>query len=440
MYLALETVDSSYLDRVKNGEGELYKPDSLDMAGIAGGNNNPQARPESKDQAENTTDSSTGASKIASSDADKSNDNSSVVSQEMPGEAANNGPPAFGDGGNLPFGGAGGNGPGGGMQADDAVSLIYSDDNESSYASIFDNSETKSDVEDHNRVIKAIKNLNEGTDLEQYVDIDSVLRYLAAHTAVVNLDSYSSNMGHNYYLYENDGQISILPWDYNMAFGGFQSHSANDVVNFPIDTPVSGVSMEDRPLISKLLEQPEYMQKYHQYLQQIIDGYFSEGQFEKRIDQIDALISSYVEKDPSALYTYEAYKTAVSELKELGTLRGESIQGQLDGTIPSTTQDQESAADKLIDASSVNLTALGGETGEKGGQDIGGNADESGGKTGGISALGGMDAQTMQKIMEIFGSAENNTLTEAQRTQLKDLGLTDAQISEMLQRGQSPSK
>lgn len=117
--------------------------------------------------------------------------------------------------------------------------------------------------------LEALKALSEGQDLEKYFDVDQILRYFAAHTVVVNLDSYSSTMAQNYYIYEKNGKLSILPWDYGLAFGGFQSDDASSVVNFPIDTPVSGVSMEDRPLLNKLLENEEYMAKYHEYLQQL---------------------------------------------------------------------------------------------------------------------------------------------------------------------------
>ncbi|MDO7203576.1 CotH kinase family protein [Paraclostridium bifermentans] len=41
------------------------------------------------------------------------------------------------------------------------------------------------------------------------------------NTFLVNLDSYSGGMYHNYYLYEKDGVSEILPWDLNMSFGGF---------------------------------------------------------------------------------------------------------------------------------------------------------------------------------------------------------------------------
>ncbi len=300
LYLAVEDLDSGYLDRVYGGEGELYKPENEGVIGH--------------------------------------------VNQQDGGGAI------------RLHAAQGGGVPG---RSDNGVSLRYTDDQISSYSAIFDNAETKTDESDEMRMITALKHLSEGTDLNQYIDVDAALRYFAAHTVVVNLDSYNSNMCHNYYLYENNGRITILPWDYNMAFGGFQSGSASDIVNFPIDTPVSGVSLEERPLLSQLLAVPEYKDAYHNDLQKIVDGYFSDGRFARTVDSLDALISEYVKDDPTAFCTFEQYQTAVGELKKLGALRAESIQGQLDGTVPSTSEKQRQDPDDLIDASSVNLQSLG---------------------------------------------------------------------------------
>jgi len=35
------------------------------------------------------------------------------------------------------------------------------------------------------------------------------------------------------------------------------------VINFPIDTPVSGVEMSSRPLIEKLFANTEYLERYY---------------------------------------------------------------------------------------------------------------------------------------------------------------------------------
>ncbi|WP_086074443.1 CotH kinase family protein [Paenibacillus camerounensis] len=403
LYLAVEDIDNSYLSRVDKEEGELYKPES-DMGGgqfpdNAGGGQN-LADPEATDS---------GSEEVPSAAADSNEAKSTQDSAQVMPDPQQNG---------------GGMGEMGGM-ADNGSTLQYTDDQSSSYSAIFDNAQTKTDEDDEQRLIEALKNLSEGADIESTVDVDEALRYFAAHTVVVNLDSYVSNMAHNYYLYEEDGQISILPWDYNLAFGGFQSGSASDVVNFPIDTPVSGVSMEDRPLLAKLLEVPEYLDQYHDYLQEIIDGYFAGGKFGQTVDQLSSLISGYVSNDPTAFYSLEEFQAAVTELKELGALRAESIQGQLDGTIPSTTEGQQKDSSALIDASQVDMEALG----SQGGGGMGGA-----GSKGGFSGMDGLDSNIMRQAMEIIQGA-GGTLTNEVKSQLLGLGLTEEQITRFTQMG-----
>ncbi|MBO9128809.1 CotH kinase family protein [Bacillus sp. 165] len=329
-YLAVEDIDSGYLARIKGDEGELYKPNNDD-----GGMGIPEGkRPGMEDGMEMPEGKRPGMED----------------GMEMPEGKR----PGMEDSMKMPEGGFGGMKGGG-----NGVSLVYTDDKLESYSGIFDNAETKTTEEDHQRVIEALKHLNEGEELESYVDVDVVLRYFAAHTVVVNMDSYTSNMAHNYYLYESGGKISMLPWDYNMAFGGFQAGDASDVVNLAIDTPVSGITLEERPILGKLLEIETYKEKYHKYLQEIVDGYFAEGKFEQKVQSVNALIAEHVKQDPSAFNTYEKYEEAVKELIKLGTLRADSIRGQLDGDIPSTIEGQQAKPDSLIDASSVELSKLG---------------------------------------------------------------------------------
>lgn len=262
------------------------------------------------------------------------------------------GPTADGNPGGRPNPGGMGAGSTGG-------SLVYTDDDPDSYPAIFSNAVGDVTDADEQKVIAALKALSTGTDLENYFDVDAILRYLAAHTLVVNLDSYSSMMAQNFYLYETDGKITVLPWDYNLAWGGFQNSSASDVVNFPIDTPVSGVEMSDRPLIGQLLADSGYLETYHQYLQELVDSYFASGRFAARIEQMRALIADDVQADPTAFCTFEDFEKAVTVFTRLGELRAQSVQGQLDGGIPSTTAGQQADPDSLVKSDSVNLQDLG---------------------------------------------------------------------------------
>ena len=338
--------------------------------------------------------------------------------------------------GGQPGGGRGFGGQSGGG------SLVYTDDSISSYSAIFNNAVFNSADKEKQRVITAIKNLSAGADLGKYFDVDAILRYFAAHTAVVNLDSYTSNMQQNYYIYERDGKITVLPWDYGLAFGGFQTGSASSVVNFPIDTPVSGVSMEERPLLNKLLEVEEYREKYHDYLRQIAEGFFESGLFADKIYNLDDKIGPYIEKDAAASYTYEQYKAALPALTELGRLRAESIIGQLEGRIPSTSSGQNADSSALIDASNINLNALGSMMGggamgqgnrfNRQGDFFNGQGEQQpeaqGDSDGGFGMPGGLDRELMGQAMEIISQAEGE-LTEEAKSALVALGLTEDQIN-----------
>ena len=226
---------------------------------------------------------------------------------------------------------------------EDGGSLLYTGSDKSGYAEILDNAVFKNKSSKHeDRMIAAIESLNSGTDLDVYWDVDGALRYFAAHTVVVNLNSYISGQHQNYYLYIREGKVAILPWCYHMAFGGYPGNEVDSeyIVNFPIDTPVYEVEMEDRPLLQKLLDVPEYKDRYHEYLRLIVEHYFGGGLFEETVGALDTMISGYVENDAGGFYLYEEYSESTLDLITLGLLRAKSITGQLDGTIPSTAAGQ----------------------------------------------------------------------------------------------------
>jgi len=422
-YLAVEALEDSYAKRVYGtNHGKLYKPESM------GGRGNGQMNEFIENmQGENT------AERVPQGFENQNampnfGQNQALIPQEgqagrpvreqgaggFGGEAPQN---TFGGRGNMGGGGMGGFGGSSG-----GATLQYTDDEFSSYSTIFDGAVFDISDTDRRSLISALKSLNAGEDLESAVDVEATLKYFAAHAVIVNLDSYISGMCHNYYLYENNGQLTMLPWDFNLAFGGFQSGSASSIVNFPIDTPVSGVSLEDRPILAKLLEVPEYMELYHSYLQKIVDGYFTAGKFEKTVDNLDALISSHVENDPSAFYSFSAYTSGVAELKTLGNLRAKSIAGQLNGSIPSTTDRQSANPAALVDASAINLTALG----SMGGMGFGGRLDGENIIVGNIQAF---DVTAMQRAMEIIQEADGAALTPEQLAELEALGIAEEQIS-----------
>ena len=265
---------------------------------------------------------------------------------------------------------------GGGMRnGSDDVLLKYIDDNVESYSNIFESAKTDITEADKTRLIKALKKLSNGEDLDSTVDIDAVIRYFVVHNFVVNFDSYTGSMIHNYYLYENDGQMQMIPWDYNLAFGGFQSMGgATSLVNYPIDSPVSGGNASDRPMIAWIFNNEEYTELYHKYFSEFIISYFDSGYFAEMIDSVNAMISPYVEKDPTKFCTYEEFEKGIATLKEFCLLRAESISGQLDGTIGATSDTQKSQT--LIDAGDLQINDMGSM-----GNTMGGGKDKFNGDT-----------------------------------------------------------
>ena len=209
-------------------------------------------------------------------------------------------------------------------------------------------------------MIASLKRLNEGTAIDQVVDVEQVIRYFVVHNFVCNFDSYTGTMIHNYYLYEADGQLTMLPWDYNLAFGGFMgSQDAEALVNYPIDTPVSGGDVTSRPMLAWIFATEEYTQMYHQYFSEFIESYFTSGSFAQLADNTRALIAPYVEKDPTKFCTYEEFETAARQVKQFCLLRAESIRSQLNGSIPSTASGQAQDNSALINASTVDIAAMG---------------------------------------------------------------------------------
>ncbi len=152
--------------------------------------------------------------------------------------------------------------------------------------------------------------------------------------------------------------MQMIPWDYNLAFGGFQSMGgATSLVNYPIDSPVSGGNVEDRPMIAWIFASEEYTELYHRYFSEFISEWFDNGNFENIIDSVSAMIAPYDEKDPTKFCTYEEFVTGVSTLREFCLLRTESIEGQLNSTIGSTSETQKN--ETLIDAGDLQISDMG---------------------------------------------------------------------------------
>ena len=213
----------------------------------------------------------------------------------------------------------------GGMGSSD-VKLQYIDDDPDSYANIFDSAKTDVSKADKKRLISSLKSLSAYTDLENTLDIDEVLRYFVVHNFVVNGDSYTGNMIHNYYLHEKDGKLGMIPWDYNLAFGTFMGGSAASSVNDSIDEVLS-----DRPMQAWIFSDDTYTEQYHTLYAEFIEKWFGNGELEKLIADTAEMLRPYVEKDPTKFCTAEEFDTGIQTMQQFVALRAEAVSRQLAG-------------------------------------------------------------------------------------------------------------
>jgi len=149
-------------------------------------------------------------------------------------------------------------------------------------------------------------------DIESVLDVDSALKYMAVNTVLGSYDSYLGDKAQNFYLYEEDGICKVIPWDYNMSFGGYTGDSGASTT-IPIDEPVYGVTIESRPMVQKLLAVDEYLVKYHGYIE-ILTTYLVG--LADRTEELAAIIRPYVEADPSSFYTTQEFDDAITVHEE----------------------------------------------------------------------------------------------------------------------------
>lgn len=245
------------------------------------------------------------------------------------------------------------------------VHLRYTDDDFDSYDNIFRHAKFDITDADRRRLIDALKVLSTGDNLETAVNVDEVLRYFTVQVFVVNMDSYLGKTGHNYFLYEEDGVLSILPWDYNLAFATYSlgmPEPINDstlYVNYPINTPAAGKIIKKRPLYHHLMKHNAYYAQYHGTFDYLIESYFESGYFESFLSDTRDMISPYVAKDPTAFCSYEDFQLGADTLESFCLLRAASVRGQLSGAIPSSIAAQAKDKTNFIDASSIWLPDMG---------------------------------------------------------------------------------
>lgn len=273
--------------------------------------------------------------------------------------------------------------------------LVYNGDDISAYTGL--NLKTNLNSSDGKEILALMQALEDGEGLEEVLDVEKALKYIAANVALANFDSYLGNTTHNFYLYEENGRFTIIPWDMNLAFGGFgggevdiyeptkqgmggfgggdkrkdtqdndavpnaaenteAQADANNQPQPPDNADMQGGSQPsggklpqgmpsmdsgEKPLVTTLLENETYRSMYEGYLKEIAEKYFTQEYMTELVTKIHDLIAPYVQNDPTAFCTYEEFEQACStdptdqySLAYYAVNMAESIENQLNGGEP----------------------------------------------------------------------------------------------------------
>jgi len=258
--------------------------------------------------------------------------------------------------------------------------LVYRGDDIAEYTGL--HLKTNLETSDGSEIIALMKALETGESLEEVLDVENALKYLAANVALANFDSYLGGTTHNYYIYEENGVFSMIPWDLNLAFGGFggsevdiyepgggfggkrggkmgervektQEEGTQQMPNFGGEMPAMG-EMPDfgggmpsfggsggKPLVDTLLADAELLAMYEGYLQEMTETYLTEEYMAAMVTEIHDLIAPYVKQDATAFYAYEEFEQGCSvdpedhySLVYYAVNMSESIRNQLAGGEP----------------------------------------------------------------------------------------------------------
>ncbi len=280
--------------------------------------------------------------------------------------------------------------------------LAYNGDDLNRYREIKDFAKVNGGEESMKRVVEALKSVDEGKDIDAHVDVESVMKYMAIQTIAVNYDCMTGHNNQNYYLREAEGRISLIPWDYNLAWGGYpddegdwgwgggmpfwgmpfwgnpdesgpspslaepqpgdgnmNGDAVSKIVNFPIDTPFSG-DLKQRTFFMNLLANEQYKALYYHYLDILCTKYIMGGELNNTMTKIQNEIGDVAGTEPNAFYNNEQFKKACKTLQLLLERKAESVIGQMKGQIPATWDGQEAHPELLIKSNDINLLDLGG--------------------------------------------------------------------------------
>ena len=151
--------------------------------------------------------------------------------------------------------------------------------------------------------------------IQEVLDVDGALWYLAAQNLLCNFDSYY--FGHNYLLYrsELDGRYRLFPWDLNLSlwgypFGTFGPVAPDDLVRA---NPLIASGDRDLPLISRLLRVPAFRADYLAHFRTLRDVGLAPERVQGLVAGYETLITEAARSEPFSLHGFESFQRNLRE-------------------------------------------------------------------------------------------------------------------------------
>lgn len=223
--------------------------------------------------------------------------------------------PDFGTGG-PGGGGPGGGGPGGGGGGNwgsGLAALNYLGTNQADYE---DNYTLKSSTlaNPWTDLINTCDILDNGSlanmeaNLPSTMDIDRALWFLASEILFTDDDGYAYKGTMDYLLYFDIGTNRMIP----LEFDGNSVMDPNKVTW----SPFYNENNANYPLMNRLFAIPGLRQRYLAHIRTLVEETFEPTIAHAKIDEYAAFIDAAVQADPKKLYTYNAFLSGVTELKD----------------------------------------------------------------------------------------------------------------------------
>ena len=152
--------------------------------------------------------------------------------------------------------------------------------------------------------------------LLKYIDVDRALWFLAAENIFADDDSYVMKGKMDYMVYYEPESGRTFPFEYDGNSTFLTSAATSNSW-----TPFKNVSNVNYPLLNKLLNIPEWRQRYLAHYRAILNDRFTPAYAHPLIDSVNAQIAALVAADTKKLYNMSSYTLGVTSLKNFVTNR-----------------------------------------------------------------------------------------------------------------------